>query len=91
MQKTGTIYARVDAETKKQAEKTLDLLGLSMGEVISALLKQIVYSGAVPFKMTLPEDIRQKIAENLVVELDYAHNDAQKNGWWTMKETFDML
>jgi addiction module RelB/DinJ family antitoxin len=91
MQKTGTIYARVDAETKRKAKKTLEMLGLSMGDAITVFLKQVVANGGLPFQVVLPKEIRQEMAEQFLAELNSAVTEADKNGWWTTKEVFDML
>lgn len=45
----STITIRIDSETKKQAKKVLDNLGLDLSSAINIYLKQIVKKEAIPF------------------------------------------
>ena len=51
---TTTIQARIDAESKEQAKKILDFLGLTMSEAISLYFKQIVLCRGIPFEIKIP-------------------------------------
>ena len=55
MPKKASVYARIDADTKRDAENILDTLGISVSTVISMLYKQIIYQGGIPFEIKLPE------------------------------------
>lgn len=61
------IQARVDAESKKQAEKILKQLGITLNDAIRMLVNQIIHSRALPFQPKLPteeEFIAQAIADS---------------------------
>lgn len=49
---TVMISANLDAETKKQAEKIFDSLGLNMTTAINLFLKAVVKVNGVPFPIT---------------------------------------
>ncbi|MCJ7728611.1 MAG: type II toxin-antitoxin system RelB/DinJ family antitoxin [Sedimentisphaerales bacterium] len=51
---TTTIQARIDAESKEQAKKILDFLGLTMSEAISLYFRQIILCRGIPFDIKIP-------------------------------------
>ena len=60
------IQARVDAESKKQAEKILKQMGITLNDAVRMLVNQIIHSRALPFQPKLPtedEFISQAIAD----------------------------
>lgn len=60
------IQARVDAESKKQAEHILKQLGITLNDAVRMLVNQIIHSRALPFQPKLPteeEFIAQAIAD----------------------------
>lgn len=60
------IQARVDAESKKQAENILKELGITLNDAVRMLVNQIIHSRALPFQPKLPteeEFIAQAIAD----------------------------
>ena len=60
------IQARVDAESKKQAEKILKQMGITLNDAVRMLVNQIINSRALPFQPKLPtedEFINQAIAD----------------------------
>lgn len=77
MAKTANIYARIDGDTKTQAEKILKEQGISVSKAINLLyLKIIAYQG-LPFLVKLPEEVSQ----NLIAEEDaqYTVNSKKEN------------
>lgn len=61
------IQARVDAESKKQAERILKQLGITLNDAVRMLVNQIIHSRALPFQPKLPteeEFIAQAIADS---------------------------
>ena len=54
MAKTENINIRIEPELKKEAEETLDYLGLTMAEAIKLFLKQVTLSDSIPFKIEIP-------------------------------------
>ena len=54
--KSANVLARVEPETKKQAEEFLSKLGIPASVVINALYKQIIMTGSIPFHLSLPKE-----------------------------------
>lgn len=52
--RTANVYTRVDPDTKEQAEKILNQLGIPMSNAIGMFLKQVVIQRGMPFEMKLP-------------------------------------
>jgi len=50
----ATIHARVDAQTKSEAQGILSKLGMTLSEAISLYLRQIVFSKGIPFEVKIP-------------------------------------
>lgn len=57
MAKTATIQTRVDPEIKRNAQKVLDTLNISMSEAISIYLTQITLNKGIPFEIRIPNDL----------------------------------
>ena len=55
MQKTATLNIRINPEVKNSAERVLSKLGVPMATAIDIYLKQIAYTGGIPFAITLPK------------------------------------
>jgi addiction module RelB/DinJ family antitoxin len=49
-----TLHIRVNSAVKSNAEKTLDMLGISISEAINMLLHQITLVGGLPFDVRVP-------------------------------------
>lgn len=54
--KNSLVKARVNSELKHQADKVLKKLGVSMSEIINALLAQIKLTQSVPFQLRIPNE-----------------------------------
>lgn len=54
--KSANVLARVEPETKKQAEEILSKLGIPVSVVINALYKQIIMTESIPFPLSLPKE-----------------------------------
>lgn len=54
MAKTENINIRIEPELKKEAEETLDYLGLTMAEAVKLFLKQVILTDSIPFKIEKP-------------------------------------
>lgn len=58
------INLRVDDDTKRNAEKTLDEIGLSMSTAINIFLKTVARENRIPFELSAdPFYSRKNIAE----------------------------
>ncbi len=49
----ATVTARVDAETKKEADRILKELGIPMSSAINTFLRAVVRSGGIPFELKI--------------------------------------
>jgi len=64
MVKNETLHIRVNESVKKSAERTLDVLGLSISEVVNILLHQITLVGGLPFEVKIPSGPEALIVKN---------------------------
>jgi DNA-damage-inducible protein J len=60
MAKTATIQTRVDPKIKRNAQKILGMLNISMSEAISLYLTQITLNKGIPFEIKIPNKITAK-------------------------------
>ena len=58
MQKTATLNLRVDPAVKSSADAIFSALGLSMSTAVDMFLRQVVYTGGIPFALNVPEAAR---------------------------------
>lgn len=68
--RTANIYTRVDPETKEQAEKILNELGIPMSNAVGMFLKQVVLQRGIPFEIKLPANHPVAIDEISKEQLD---------------------
>jgi len=54
MAKSETLHIRVNEDVKAQAERTLDMLGVSISEAVNMLLHQVALVGGLPFDVKIP-------------------------------------
>jgi len=54
MQRTSSVFARVEPEIKEQAELVLNQLGIPMSSAISLFLRQVIIQRGIPFDIKLP-------------------------------------
>ena len=57
MNKTSSIFARVEPETKEAAEAILKELGISMSNAIEMFLRQVALTKGIPFDLRVPSPI----------------------------------
>ena len=55
MSKTAVVTARVEPEVKKEAEKVLSQVGLTMSQAMNLYLRQIAYQRRIPFELVAPK------------------------------------
>ncbi len=77
MSNTEGITVRIDKETKTEAERVLNLMGISMSEAVRIYLKQIIYRNKIPFEISVGKDQaktaeKKKVAEDLYTPEDEA-------------------
>ena len=54
-QKTDTLNIRIEANLKREAEKTLDDLGMNVADAVTIFLKQVVLTESIPFNIKKPK------------------------------------
>lgn len=54
--KTAMVSMRIDSQTKAEAERILDNLGLNMSTVFNMMCKQVILQNGVPFAVKLPHE-----------------------------------
>ena len=64
MLKTSTIQTRIDPIVKKNAQKILNQLNMSMSEAISIYLAQITLHNGIPFEIKIPNKITANTLKN---------------------------
>ena len=55
MAKTDTLNIRIEPNLKKEAEKTLDDLGMNVADAVTIFLKQVVLTESIPFNIKKPK------------------------------------
>lgn len=68
MAKTATIQTRVDPATKKNAQKILKQLNISMSEAISIFLTQVALNKGIPFEIKIPNELTAKTLSDAEAE-----------------------
>jgi DNA-damage-inducible protein J len=58
---TTTIQTRIDAESKEQARKIFDCLGLTMSQAITLYLRQVILRRGIPFEIEIPNKLTAKV------------------------------
>lgn len=53
--KSANVSVRVQPEIKQQAEAVLDKIGIPVSVLIDTLYRQIIYTGGVPYPLTVPK------------------------------------
>lgn len=53
--KSANVSVRVQPEIKEQAEAVLAQIGLPVSVLIDTLYRQIIYTGGVPYPLTVPK------------------------------------
>jgi DNA-damage-inducible protein J len=61
--KTSVVHARIEPQTKEEAEEILRNLGLTPTEAIRIFYKQISLHGGLPFSVALPNKLTASALE----------------------------
>ena len=60
MAKSETIQARINPEIKKEAQRILTQLHITMSEAIAIYLTQITLHKGIPFEIKIPNEVTAK-------------------------------
>lgn len=69
---TETINIRIDKKTKKDADKTLKEMGLDLSSGIKLFLKQVIYSGSIPFQVRTVNGFTSEYEARMIKETEEA-------------------
>jgi addiction module RelB/DinJ family antitoxin len=82
------IQIRIDAETKKEAKKILDNLGIDMSSAVKLFFRQIINARNLPFELRGENGLTLRNAELLRESIISAKNSTKtfKNGSALLKD-----
>ena len=79
MSKTSNVYARIEPETKEQAEAILSKLGIPSSVAINMFYNQIILNNGLPFDVKIPSsrpvDMSSLSETELSAELEKGYAD----------------
>ncbi len=84
MAKTTTISARIDPNTKKQAEQVFRELGLTSSQAITLFYKQVELQQGLPFIVKIPNELTAET-------LEAARSRRNPDSFNTVEDLFDDL
>lgn len=70
MKSITTVSVKLDSELKKDYERTLDELGLSMSAGFQAFAKAVVRQGGIPFEMMIDPFERKEHQDELTRRIE---------------------
>ncbi|MBE6133666.1 MAG: type II toxin-antitoxin system RelB/DinJ family antitoxin [Erysipelotrichaceae bacterium] len=86
MRKTASLCVRIDPEIKKQAEKVLEELGISVSTAINIFYKQVILHNGLPFEVNIPN----KDTKDAIDEIHEMKNNKDKyKRYKTFKDIMD--
>lgn len=88
MVKNDMIHVRVNEDVKLNAEKTLNMLGMTLSEAINMFLCQVSMTGGLPFdvRLSMPKEVTVSDRADLVQKLEEAEADI-RNGMVSSPKT----
>jgi len=83
----SNIQVRIDSKTKKQAQRTLDNLGLDMSSAVKLFLRNVVITKSIPFEIRTANGFTRAQEQKMIREAE----EALKSGknYRTAKEMHD--
>jgi len=95
MQKSSSIFARVEPELKQKAETILNELGIPMSNAINIFLKQVVMQRGIPFEIKLssqePVSIGTIDEAAIDAELEKGYTDMKKGRVRMKKDVLESI
>ncbi len=84
------IQARVNEHTKKEAEKILNQLGLSLSDGLRMFLHQVTINRGMPFRPVLDEEPNERVQEAMRNAQDYI-SGRNKEGFKSFSSVDDLM
>lgn len=73
-----TIQVRIDAKTKRESKRILDLIGLDMSSAIKIMLRNIIITKSFPFELRTENGFTVAQEMQMLADLADAHKNAKK-------------
>ena len=89
-QKTDTLNIRIEPNLKREAEKTLDDLGMNVADAVTIFLKQVVLTESIPFEIKKPK-YNQETVEAIKEALDIIKNPENYKSFNSVDELMEEL
>lgn len=89
MAKTENLSIRIEPEIKKEAEATLDYLGLTMAEAVKLFLKQVIMTDSIPFDIKVPRYNKETL--EAIKEAKEISKNSNAKTYATVKELMEDL
>ena len=80
--KSANLFVRLEPDVKEEAEKILDILGISASSAIDIFYRQIILQRGLPFDVKIP--IEKPVAVGVLSEKEL--NDELEKGYADMLE-----
>ena len=80
--KSANLFVRLEPDVKEEAEKILDILGISASSAIDIFYRQIILQRGLPFDVKIP--IEKPVAMGVLSEKEL--NDELEKGYANMLE-----
>lgn len=90
MAKTDTLNIRIEPNLKKEAEKTLDDLGMNVAEAVTIFLKQVVLTESIPFNIKKPK-YNDETLDSIKEALEMIKNPEKYKSFNSVEELMDEL
>ena len=90
MAKTDTLNIRIEPNLKKEAEKTLDDLGMNVAEAVTIFLKQVVLTESIPFNIKKPK-YNDETLDAIKEALEMIKNPEKYKSFNSVEELMDEL
>jgi len=87
---TSAINIQIDTQTKQEATKILNDLGLSMSTAINLFLRQVIKNDGLPFEVVNPKPSR-RLKKALKEAEDIMKNPDKYKGYTNMEELKEAL
>lgn len=73
-----TIQVRIDAKTKRESKRILDLIGLDMSSAVKIMLRNIIITKSFPFELRTENGFTVAQEMEMLADLADAHKNAKK-------------
>ena len=90
MAKTDTLNIRIEPKLKKEAEETLNDLGMNVADAVTIFLKQVVLTDSIPFEIKKPKYNKETL-EAIKEAFDIIKNPENYKSYDNVKDLMEDL